>query len=209
MFHVKHDRFDDIARWLDITLTPDQRALLSKFEQWLAEEAVRAGGVGRKEADRLWDRHIADSLAFIRGIPIDTRTLMDVGGGVGLPSIPIAIVRPELACTLIDRSQRRASLAQRAVRVLAIPNLSVVNLDIDQVHEHFDVATFRASLRMPEAAVVSRRILSGSGVGLFAVSRREQRPSIPTPPDGIDFHLSSEGTGVLDTPFWLLRMQRS
>lgn len=206
---MKHDRFDDIARWLDITLTRDQRALLLKFEKWLAEEAIRSGGVGRQEADRLWDRHIADSLAFITGLPTDTDTLVDVGGGVGLPSIPIAILRPELTCTLIDRSERRASLAQRAVRVLAIPNLSVVNRDIDQVHEHFDVATFRASLRLPDAALVSGRILSGSGVGLFAVSRREQRPSIPTPPEGIDFHLSSEGSGVLDTPFWLLRMQRS
>jgi len=44
------------------------------------------------------------------------------------------------------------------------------------------------------------------GVGLFGVSRLPERPEIPRPPDGIAFSLSSEGSEVLDSPFWLLRM---
>jgi 16S rRNA (guanine527-N7)-methyltransferase len=203
------ESFDNIARWLSITLTADQRTLLSRYGQWLEKEAGPAGGIGPSESPRLWDRHIADSLAFVTGIPVDTRTLVDVGGGVGLPSIPIAIARPDLVCTLIDRSEKRARLAQRAVRILGMMNLNIEHTDVDLVHDTFDVATFRASLRIPEAALITKRLIPAGGVGLFAVSRLREAPSLPKAPDGISFMLSSEGAMVLDTPFWLLRMQRS
>lgn len=208
---MKHpdERFDDMSRWLGVTLTPEQREMLVRFERWLSEEAEPAGVIGSGELPRLWDRHIADSLAFVPGISAESRTLVDVGGGIGLPSIPIAIARPDLACTLIDRSAKRTRLAQRAIRVLGITNLHVVHTDIAQVGDTFDVATFRASLRMYEAAVVTKRVVLASGIGLFAVSRRPERPSLPKAPDGISFTLSSEGAVVLDTPFWLLRMQHS
>jgi len=211
VFHVKppEDRLDDIARWLAVTLTSDQRAQLLRFEQWLSQEAVPSGGVGPHETSRLWDRHISDSLAFVTRVGVDTRTLVDVGGGVGLPSIPIAIVRPDLACTLVDRSERRGDLARRAVRILGIANLEIVNADIARTEDRFDVATFRASLRIVEAATATKRLVPQGGVGLFAVSRQVERPSLPKPPEGISFALSPEGAGVLDTPFWLLRMQHS
>ncbi len=206
---LSDESFDNIARWLAVTLTPDQRNLLSRYGQWLEEEAGPAGGIGPSEGPRLWDRHIADSLVFVTGIPADARTLADVGGGVGLPSIPIAIARPDLICTLIDRSEKRARLAQRAVRILGMTNLNIVPADVDLVQDTFDVATFRASLRIPEAALATKRLIPAGGVGLFAVSRLRKAPSLPKAPDGVSFTLSSEGAMVLDTPFWLLRMQRS
>jgi len=211
VFHVKPSdtRLDDMESWLGVTLTADQRTQLVRYEQWLSEEAAVAGGIGSGELPRLWDRHIADSLAFLKGVPDGAQTLVDVGGGVGLPSIPIAIVRPDLVCRLIDRSAGRTRLAQRAVRILRIENLQVVHADIDRIRDSFEVATYRASLRVLEAAVSTKRLVPAGGVGLFAVSRRPEPPSLPKAPDGISFTLSSEGAAVLDTPFWLLRMQHS
>lgn len=201
--------FDDVARWLGVTITPHQRALLIEFEGWLGAEAIRSGGIGPREIDRLWDRHILDSFAYIRGIPADATTIVDVGGGVGLPAIPLAIARPDLTCLLVDRSERRVWSARRAIRILELDNIEVAWQDIDTMQGVFDVATFRASLPMTRAAVVTKQLIDRSGVGLFGVSRRKQQPDVPSAPDGISFALSSEGAGVLDTPFWLLRMTLS
>jgi 16S rRNA G527 N7-methylase RsmG len=207
---VKHrdDRYQEVAEWLGVSLDSGQRAALERYEVWLAEEAVVAGGIGRGEVSRLFDRHIADSLAFLKGMPPSSASVVDVGGGVGLPSIPMAIVESGVEFVLVDRSRRRTELARRASRILGLTNYAVRIDDIDNVANSFDVAVFRASLPIPQAAYVLPRCLNAEGIGLLGVSRLPQRPTIPNPPMGITFELSSEGDRILDSPFWLLKMRQ-
>lgn len=203
------EKFDEIARWLGVPLTPDQRVLLIRYQTWLSDEAIQAGALGPAEAGRLWDRHIVDALVYLRGIPADAHTVVDVGAGIGLPGIPLAIVRPDLDCVLVDRAERRVWLARRAIRILDLDNVEVEWRDIDAIDDVFDVATFRASLPIPRAARATQHLVHGGGTGLVGVSRRPEPPDVPSAPPGITFALSSEGEGVLDTPSWLLRMTHS
>lgn len=208
---MKHDNdsFEQVARWLEIPLDSHQRALLMQYEEWLGTEAIVAGGIGPHEVARLFDRHVLDSLAYIKGLSDDAQDVLDVGGGVGLPSIPIAIARPQLEVTMIDRSEGRTRLARRAIRILGLSNVAVSTGDVDDVVERYDVVTFRASLRIEAAARATVDLAVPRGVGLVGVSRRRDTPTVPSPPPGVTFSLSSEGRGVLDSPFWLLRMQRT
>ena len=209
MFHVEHgsETLDAVERWLGVPISSSQWDSLLRFERWLEQEAVPAGGVGPAEGKRLFDRHIVDSLAFQKGIPERAETAIDIGGGVGLPSIPLAIVRPDIRFTLIDRSQRRTDLASRAARILGLTNYSVLTMDVSHGEPTSDVALFRASLPILPAAEALPRCVAPSGVGLFAVSRHTERPSLPNAPEGITFALSHEGDGVLVSPFWLLTMR--
>ena len=202
-------RLDRVGEWLGIEWSADQRRLLMVYQQWLLDEAMQAGGIGPGEAPRLFDRHIGDSLAFLRLIGEDASTLIDVGSGVGLPAIPIAIARPSLAVTLVDRSERRSGLAARALRILGLGNVDVRTMDIADIDDTFDITTFRASLRIEDAAMAYQRLATQGGSGIFAWSRREQPKSPPPPPADTIFNLVSEGAGVFDSPAWLLRMQRS
>ncbi|MCL1600072.1 MAG: class I SAM-dependent methyltransferase [Actinomycetia bacterium] len=202
-------RLDRVGEWLGIEWSRDQRRLLMVYQQWLLDEAMRAGGIGAGEAPRLFDRHIGDSLAFLRLIGEAASTLIDVGSGVGLPAIPIAIARPNLAVTLVDRSERRSGLAARALRILGLGNVDVRTMDIADIDDTFDITTFRASLRIEEAAMAYQRLGTQGGSGIFAWSRREQPKSPPPPPADTIFNLVSEGAGVFDSPAWLLRIQRS
>jgi 16S rRNA (guanine527-N7)-methyltransferase len=183
---------------------------LERYGRWLVEEAQRAGGIGPREHERVADRHVADALMFLTGVPPDAVTLLDVGSGVGLPGIPIAIARPNLAITLLDRSLRRTDLASRAVRILGLDNVSVVTGDAAALRpQQYDVFAFRASLPPLAAADVVLRCSRESGLGLLAVSRSVDRPAIVPAPEGVEFTLTSEGVEVLDSPFWLLRMRRT
>jgi 16S rRNA (guanine527-N7)-methyltransferase len=197
------------SEWLGIAWSSDQLAMLVRFEHWLSEEAIVAGGIGPDEGERIFDRHIADSLAFLALIERDTATIVDVGSGVGLPAIPLAIALPNTNVTIVDRSERRTRLARRALRVLSLENVEVITADIDHIDMAFDVATFRASLRIEAAADAFLGLTNDEGTGIFAWSRKEHPKSPPRAPTGTTFVLVPEGLGVLDTPAWLLRMQRS
>jgi len=209
MFHVEHgtEAFEAIEDWLGIAIDSGQREKFARLESWLRDEAIPAGGIGRAEHARLFDRHIMDSLAFDVGIPDDARTAVDVGGGVGLPSIPLAILRPDIDFVLVDRSRRRTDLAGRAGRILGLRNHTIINGEISQVDTAYDVALFRASLPISAAATILSRCLDRSGVGLLGVSRQSAEPDIPSAPEGITFALSREGDRVLTSPFWLLTMR--
>jgi 16S rRNA (guanine527-N7)-methyltransferase len=211
MFHVEHRqrRYDELETVLGIVIDTQQRGALDRFEVWLAEEAIPAGGLGPSEVDRLFDRHMADSLMFQSGLPDDARAVVDIGGGVGLPSIPLAIVRPDLSFTLVDRAQRRTDLAGRASRILGLENFSIVTDDVTHLDSLWDVALFRASLPIPDAADALSHCIRPGGTGLLAVSRQHARPNMPIAPDGITFALSREGDHALVSPFWLLEMRFS
>jgi len=200
---------DRIARWLETEWSQDQRTWFLRYQSWLVDEAIPAGGLGPREASRIFDRHIADSLAFVKLIHGDARTLVDVGSGVGLPGIPIAIACPDLLVSVVDRAERRTRLASRAVRILGLENVKVSSTDIRDVREEFDVVAFRSSLAISKATRAFQQLATAQGEGIFAWSRRNQPIDVPDTEPGTILTIVSEGAGVLDSPAWFLRMQRN
>ena len=199
------ERWHQLSADLGVPLTDDQIEALQRYGRWLADEAAAAGGIGPREPARLFDRHLADAVTVLAAIPAESRTLLDVGTGVGLPGIPIAIARPTLAVTLLDQSERRTWLARRACRILDL-DLTVQRSPVDRIDTPYDVLAFRASLTVDSAAglVVSGRY--GPTTGVFALSRAEAPPDIPELA-GVTTELVDVRSTVLDSPSWLLRMR--
>ena len=203
------EQFDAVASYLGLSIGADAYLRFERFAEWLTGEAEQAGGIGPAEHLRLFDRHIADSLMYVKALPRSVTSVVDIGSGVGLPGIPLAVALPEVEVTLVDRSAKRTGLARRCVRLLGLTNVKVLTTTSDQVTGAFDAAVFRASLPIPFAAKAFVRTTTGSGVGVVGVSRRHDTPVIPDAEDGLTFGLEDYGNEVLDSPFWLLRMTRS
>ena len=197
----------ELADWLGIPLSAAQHTQLERFGQWLLDEAAPAGGIGPREAERLFDRHVGDSLTYVTAVPTDAERLVDVGSGVGLPGLPIAIAGPDRQVTVLDRSGRRVDLLRRAVRILGLPNVRVRHADVTDIDEAFEVAVFRASLPADRAAATLPTLVVPGGTGVVGMSRLDQRPDMPDLPDGIDAHLRAVRAPMLDSPSWLLRMR--
>lgn len=88
-------------------------------------------------------RHLLDSLAILPYLTGDT--LLDVGSGGGLPGIPIAIVKPELAVTLLDSNSKKTRFLHQAKAELALENVTVVHARIEQADlPLFSMVTARA-----------------------------------------------------------------
>ena len=57
-------------------------------------------------------------------------SLLDLGSGVGLPGIPIAIVCPDVPVFLVERRRKRATFLQIVLSKLALPNVVLVAEDV-------------------------------------------------------------------------------
>ena len=181
---------------------------LTAYHRWLEREAIPAGGIGPNEVDRLWDRHICDALAYALMVDDAPARACDVGTGVGLPGIPLAVVWPHTRWTLIDRSGRRTDLARRAVRVLALENVVVEQRSLEELEAPWPVVVSRATLP-PDAAVEAiAPMLASDGLGIIGLRRGQRRPE-PVLEARRNVRTGIEPLEVLDPCAWFLMIRRS
>ncbi len=105
--------------------------------------------IARSSEDKIWERHIADSMQLVPHLPSDAKTVADIGSGAGLPGIVLALMS-EKQFTLIERDQRKCAFLAEAVRECGIINVEIVNSDVAEVHRKFDVITARALTNLNE-----------------------------------------------------------
>ncbi len=164
-------------KWPD-SLTSAQWTHLETFVSWLNDEAMKAGGIGPHEAGRIWTRHIADSLSFAGGwLDGPPNQVLDVGAGVGLPGIPLAILWPQTQVSLMDRSDRRLDLARRAVRRLGLENVHVRRGDALEEPSEWEGAVFRAVFPPARAWEVADALCRPEGRAVVGI--RGQKPVLP------------------------------
>jgi len=138
---------------------PDDSLLLS------ALRAIQArGAIGESSLEQA----IVHAEQFVAALPAQVGTLVDLGSGGGLPGLVIAVRRPEISVTLVERRQSRADLLSRAVRSLDLTDhVTVVAGDVRVVGESapksFDVVTARSFAAPPVTAHWAGLLLCGGG----------------------------------------------
>ncbi len=201
------------AAYAGLALTSEQTTLLEQFADWLRTEAIPAGGLGPREAPRIWPRHIADSLTFAGAWQIPPAEILDVGTGVGLPGIPLAIAFPNTIVTLLDRGGRRIRLLHRAVRVLNLGNVVIAQGDAFSVADEWAGLVFRASIPPPEAIGLTNRLLVPDSTAVLGLSTREEEPERAgdlvslASALGLEAEVRKVPKEVLDGTSWLLIMR--
>jgi 16S rRNA (guanine527-N7)-methyltransferase len=90
-----------------------------RYAELLAEHGVERGLIGPREVDRLWDRHLLNSVVIGEVVPRGTR-MIDLGSGAGLPGVPLAIARPDLVITLLEPMARRVEWLGYVARTLGV-----------------------------------------------------------------------------------------
>jgi 16S rRNA (guanine(527)-N(7))-methyltransferase RsmG len=86
--------------------------------------------------------HYCESLFAGQRLPPGPLRVVDVGSGAGFPGIPIAILRPECAVTLVESHRRKAVFLSEAIRYL--PNVKVVTDRAENLKAEFDWLVSRA-----------------------------------------------------------------
>jgi len=115
-----------------------------ELERWNARLGlVHASGT------ELIIRHVLDSLAGLVHVRAlienrDAPVIADIGSGGGLPGIPLSCFLPDVRVHLVERSERKCGFLRGALLAARIRNTKVVNSELSQLREPFDLIVFRA-----------------------------------------------------------------
>jgi len=200
---VKHrDLWLRCADWVGVGLDSTSLDRLDRFRRWLSEEAIIAGVLGPGEQQRLHDRHLGDSILFAAGFDSPPDHMLDIGSGVGLPGIPLAILWGGTKFTLLDRSRRRVDLMRRAVRILDLENVTVEQGEIEHRADLETAMVSRATLPPDRARDLIRPRLAPNGVAVLGGSWLQ-------PPEHEGWVTMEIPATVLDHTIWLLIMRQT
>lgn len=115
--------------------------------------------------------HILDSLSVLKILVVQQpKTVLDVGAGAGLPSVPLAICLPEVNFTAIDAVQKKTSFMRQAKAELGLNNFSVETGRVEQLKKEkfnqgfgVDVIISRAFSEVALFIKLTQKLLADNG----------------------------------------------
>lgn len=126
-----------------------ERAL--RYAELLRTAGIERGLIGPREADRLWARHLFNSVALAPLIP-DGARVVDLGSGAGLPGLPVALARPDLHVVLMEPMARRVTFLRECVAALELATVEVLHARAQDGLPTTDVVIARAVAALPALA---------------------------------------------------------
>lgn len=177
---MKHEGLRAAAADLRVTLDGTQTDRLERFEDLLRERAAALGMIARNDLTRLRERHVLDSLRAAPALPEAVRSVLDLGSGAGLPGIPVAIARPDLAVTLSETRHQRIAFLELVVTELGLSHVSVHAGRAEDAPGPFEACLARAFRDAAGSWTVSRKLLRPQGcLVYFAGARFDVARDVP------------------------------
>jgi 16S rRNA (guanine527-N7)-methyltransferase len=156
-----------IQRWAELVIDWNQRMDLT----------------AARNPDELVDLLLADAAELARLTPPGGASWVDVGSGAGAPGLALALLRPDLALTLVEPKQKRVVFLRSVLHELGRADIVVERARADALEsKHFDVAVSRATLPPPEWVRAGARIARRRVWVLLA----QAEPPVPPPGFRVD-----------------------
>ena len=144
---------------------------LSIFRDFLLKENQKTNLIAKSQKDKIWMRHIHDSLrilALLEGKkPIN---ILDIGSGGGFPGIPLAIATKNLDIqyTLIESIKKKSAFLESARKLLDLSNVKVINKRVENLKNvEFDIITCRALAKLTQIFNYSHHLTKQNTVFLL------------------------------------------
>jgi 16S rRNA (guanine527-N7)-methyltransferase len=122
--------------------------------------------IARKDEQRLWERHIADSLQLATLMRPAPGRAIDLGSGAGFPGLVLAIATG-VPFDLIEADQRKATFLREAARVTgAHAQVHATRIETAQIVPA-PLITARALAPLPRLLGLAAPLLATGGICLF------------------------------------------
>lgn len=132
-----------ISKYFSLTEEQKERfdALGALYTEWNSKINV----ISRKDIDELYTRHVLHSLAIAKVCTFEAGAkIVDIGCGGGFPTIPLAILFPEVEFTAVDSIGKKITVVREIATALGLKNVTPINARIESVKGEFDYVVSRA-----------------------------------------------------------------
>lgn len=160
-------RLTDGLAMMNITVNDKQFNQLCLYLDLLEKWNVAYNLTAVRDVSQMVSVHLLDSLSVTPFISAQAQSVLDVGSGGGQPGIPLAIMRDDLAITLLDSNSKKTAFLQQAVIELGLNNVQVITERVENVKQiQFDTIVSRAFAELGDFVRLSSHLLSNQGVWL-------------------------------------------
>ncbi|AXS81267.1 16S rRNA (guanine(527)-N(7))-methyltransferase RsmG [Dechloromonas sp. HYN0024] len=146
---------------LDIALPPEAQQKLMAFRDLLLKWNKTYNLTALRDPAQAISHHLLDSLAILPHV--GPGNLLDVGSGGGLPGIPLAIARSDLAVSMVDTVQKKTTFLQQAVIELALKNVTVHHARVEEMPGQYAQISSRAFAEIGLFISLTRHLLAPDG----------------------------------------------
>ena len=141
--------------------------------------------------EEILTHHLLDSAALV---PVVTDYLpaegavLDVGSGGGLPSIPLAILRPDLDVNAVDAVSKKTAFLTQAGIELRLRNFTAKHARVEALSGEYDLITSRAFASLADFITLTRHLLKPGGrwLAMKGVVPKEEIEELPENVDVVE-----------------------
>ena len=147
----------------DLQVAAAHRRALAAYVALLAQWNRAYNLTAVRDPFAMIDRHVLDSLTALDFV-VGTR-LLDAGTGAGLPGLVLAIVRPDVRCTLLDPVRKKTRFCAHAAMTLGLDNVEVASerLAAHRPSHRYSTVISRATFSVAELVAGARPLLDAPG----------------------------------------------
>ena len=166
---------DEAAQSLGLTITDVQNMQILRYLDGLLLWGKAYNLTAITDPDEALVKHIFDCMAIIPMLPFVTqsnKSLLDIGTGAGLPSVILAILKPDWHIDALDSNQKKIRFIRQISSEIGLKNITPIASRIEHHHAQkagaYDVITSRAFASLTDFVSLATPCLADTGV-LYAM----------------------------------------
>lgn len=124
-----------------------------KLTERMLEENEKYNLTAITDVDKIILNHYADCAALAKRLPKNA-SIADIGCGAGFPTLPVAILRPDVKILAVDSTAKRIGYVNDTAALLGLSNVTAIAMRAEdggknpEYREKYDVVTARAVAEM-------------------------------------------------------------
>jgi 16S rRNA (guanine527-N7)-methyltransferase len=141
-----------------------QLARLSDYLDLLVQWNAKTNLTSVREPEEIIKRHFGESLFLAAALSGEApAAAIDVGSGAGFPGIPLKIHSPQIAVTLVESQNKKATFLKEVIRKLTLTNINVFSGRAETLTVDADLVTVRAVERFEQSLPVAANLVNPNG----------------------------------------------
>ncbi len=163
---------------LKIELSENKKKLFNQYINEFIQYREKVNLISKNDINLLFEKHIYDSLAINLFLENTNKhlTMLDIGTGGGLPSVPVAINYDNFEVTAVDSIKKKINFIIQTSEKLGLKNITALceraeNLP-DKYKNSFDIVTSRA---MSELRIILEYSIPYVKKGGYFISYKSQK----------------------------------